>query len=86
MISSKNEIPNQYCDCDSCGPWFSVTTELGVFTLGWRKRVIHIKVGFRADLHSLFSKENVTIGSDFVHAWSWENACDYLSAIRTDQI
>lgn len=81
-----HQIPNKYCPCRVCAPWFRVDTELGTFEIGWRKRVININWSNVSsdgrNLISLFRKEDVTKGSDYIHAWSWEKAQEYLSKIR----
>ncbi|MFA5934059.1 MAG: hypothetical protein WC795_02450 [Candidatus Paceibacterota bacterium] len=82
-------IPNQYCGCEKCGPWFKVKTEFGTIKIGWRKRVINIDwkempTGIFTpddDMNSLFKSENVTKDDDCIHAWGWENAQDYLTRI-----
>lgn len=76
-------IPNRYCSCERCAPWYRVTTPQGVITIGWQKRVINIdwsETG--ADLLSLFADEDVTKSAHCIHAWSTDKAVDYLSRIR----
>lgn len=84
------EIPNQYCSSWCCKhlPWFEVTTVVGVFTIGWRKRVIHIdwsNTHGTGQPSELFQKEKVTMGlaSDcrYIHAWSLEDARRYVTTI-----
>lgn len=76
-------IPNQYCSCERCAPWFKVTTAHGTFTIGWRKNVININwSGLNKDLLALFADENVTKDKSFIHAWGQENAVHYLERIR----
>lgn len=75
-------IPNEYCQCDKCAPWFKVNTPDGDVKIGWRKRVISIKwfdnyKKFTDD----FKDENVTKGFDdrrYIHAWSVEKCIEYL--------
>jgi hypothetical protein len=86
-------MPNQYCPCDHCTPWFDVNTEFGTIQIGWRKRVLHIDWSAMADrlaacgelptirFVDLFKDEDVTKGSDFIHAWGYEKAQDYLGRI-----
>lgn len=80
------EIPNQYCSDWCCRhlPWFVVTTVVGRFTIGWRKRVINIDwsetVGTQ-DTQVLFSNEDVTKGDKYIHAWSLEDAKKYIECI-----
>jgi len=79
------EIPNQYCPCERCAPWYLVKTEVGTFKIGWRKRVINIdweKTKLLAVL-SLFAGEDVTKGEHYIHAWGKEKAIEYLAKMRT---
>lgn len=75
------EIPNRYCPCDYCEPWQEVTTQIGKFVIGWRKRVISIDWG-KPDYAHLFEKENVTKWETGIHAWGDQKAIEYLKAIR----
>jgi hypothetical protein len=80
------EIPNGYCSDYCCKhlPWFVVTTNIGRFKIGWRKRVIHIEW---TETHStktaqeLFPAENVTKADRTIHAWSIEDAKRYVETI-----
>jgi len=80
------EIPNGYCNDWCCKhlPWFVVTTEIGRFTIGHRKRVISIDW---SDTHGtrfaedLFPDENVTKYDRSIHAWSMEDAKRYVYAV-----
>lgn len=74
------EIPNQYCPCDYCEPWQEVTTRIGKFTIGWRKRVISIDWG-RRDYTCLFEKEDVTKWDTGIHAWGNDKAAEYLKRV-----
>lgn len=80
------EIPNGYCSDWCCRhlPWFVVTTKIGHFTIGWRKRVIHIDwkatVGTKTAAE-LFPSENVTKDDCSIHAWSFEDARRYIETI-----
>jgi len=88
-----NQIPNKYCSCKRCSPWFKVETEFGTITIGWRKRVINIdwssmeetlrKCGElpKQSIASLFNGENVTKGATSIHAWGWKKAEEYLTKI-----
>ncbi len=77
------EIPNEYCGCERCSPWFLITTNFGVIKIGWRKRVINIDWSALADssIASLFEDESVTRGENFIHAWGLEKTQEYLSKI-----
>ncbi|MFA5377083.1 MAG: hypothetical protein WC455_15135 [Dehalococcoidia bacterium] len=80
-------IPNGYCSqwCCRHRPWFIVTTEIGRFKIGWRKRVIHIEwtetVGAKT-AEELFHND-VTKGEKYIHAWSLEEARDYVQRIMS---
>lgn len=78
-----NEIPNEYCHCEVCGPWFLARFPFGDIKIGWRKRVINIDWSNTGkDLGSLFEKEDITKGAHIIHAWGKEKAIDYLERIR----
>ncbi len=77
------ELPNEYGSASYNGPWYTVNTPVGRFKIGWRKRVIYIDWSLiDADLLHLFSDQDVTKGSRFIHAWSEEDAAEYLVRIR----
>lgn len=84
-------LPNEYYPDGE--PWFNVTTEFGRIKIGWRTHVINIDWSViektlkasgklpKQSIISLFEKEDVTKGDNFIHAWGWEKAQDYLSRI-----
>lgn len=80
------EIPNGYCSDWCCRhlPWFVITTAIGRFTIGWRKRVLAIDwtqtVGTKT-ADELFADEDVTKGTRSIHAWSMEAAARYIAVI-----
>jgi hypothetical protein len=86
-----DEIENGYCNdwCCSHLPWFIVTTEIGRFTIGWRKRVISIDwsqtVGTKT-AEELFADEDVTKGEKSIHAWSVEKAKSYIDKIIDETV
>lgn len=80
------EIPNGYCNQACCRhlPWFIVTTKVGHFEIGARKRVISIdwkKTKGTKSAEDLFPKEDVTKGEKSIHAWSIEDARRYVAAV-----
>jgi len=80
------EIPNGYCGDWCCRhlPWFIVTTKVGRFKIGWRKRVILIDWHDTVDtgsVYDLFQDEDVTKGGKFIHAWSMDEAKQYIDKI-----
>lgn len=76
-------VPNEYCGCEHCAPWFKVTTEFGVIKISWRKRVVNIDWSEISSLTDdvLFDNESVTRGPSFIHAWGYDKAEEYLSCI-----
>lgn len=81
------EIPNGYSPEDpyySQFPWFIVTTPVGHFKIGWRKRVIELDwsrtVG-TGKSEELFPDETTTKGERYIHAWSLEKARGYICKI-----
>jgi len=80
------EIPNGYCSDYCCRhlPWFIITTSIGRFKIGWRKRVINIdwnKTVGTKEAKEIFPNEDVTKGIKYIHAWSIEKAREYVSTI-----
>jgi hypothetical protein len=67
-------------------PWYIVTTTIGRFTIGWRKRVIEIEwkgtVGTKTSAE-LFAGEDVTKETHLIHAWGYGKAREYINAIFT---
>lgn len=89
VVDDFENIENEYCKCILCSDWFKVETLSGVFEIGWRKRVINIKFsGWKDEKHTsfteLFKDENVTVGKDYIHAWGYEKATEYLKRIAID--
>lgn len=78
-----DEIPNQYCPCIVCEPWYRVATEVGTIEIGWRKMVINIDWSkTRVDLLTIFQGEPVTKESSYIHAHGEAKAEEYLRRIR----
>jgi len=78
-------VKNEYCGCDHCAPWYEVSTGSGTVKIGWRKRVINIDFS-QSDLEltDALTREDVTIGEGYIHAWGDDKAVEYLSAMRMD--
>lgn len=86
-------IPNEYCNdinnCSRCGCWFNVTTKFGIIKIGWRERVILIDWSntFEKDKVNgkfLFQDEDVTTGTNYIHAWGYEKCVEYLEKLRKE--
>jgi len=86
------EIPNEYWGSKDpysiTSPWYMVTTSIGHFKIGWRKRVINIdwsktlcsKEG--KDIFPEEHKENYpTVGDKYIHAYGYEKATEYIKKI-----
>lgn len=64
--------------------WFKVTTPLGQFKVGWRKRVIHLELvdppeGY--NFEELFEGESTTKWKEGIHCWSYVKMAEYISKI-----
>ena len=93
------EIPNGYWGVDSPysvgDPWYTVTTRLGHFKVGWRKRVIHLdwektllKDAKGRPIHAdkLFPDENVTRFETGIHCWGLASLVSYLKTIAIQTV
>ncbi len=83
-VLALKSIPNEYCGCDLCPPWFEVKTRFRTFKIGWRKQVINIDWGRVTRRHKfldLFADQNVAKGKDYIHAWGNDAVLTYLSKI-----
>jgi len=63
---------------------WKLTTRVGRFKIGWRKRVIHIdwkdsKVDLTAE--QLFPEEDTTKDGRMIHAWSYKKAGEYVARV-----
>jgi len=82
------EIPNGYCSQWCCKhlPWFVVTTTVGRFKIGWRKRVISIDWSdtvVAKTAEELFPDEKVTKDGRLIHAWSLADAKRYVATVMS---
>lgn len=93
-------VPNEYWGPESPwsvgDPWFRVTTTVGHFTVGWRKRVIHLdwkntvlrsrNVEGRAARpppsgQEVFPNEDVTRWETGIHAWGYDKLTEYVQTL-----
>jgi len=79
QVVKMTSMPNQYCSCEKCAPWFDVETVFGTIRIGWRKRVINIDW---SGLNLTEAAHEVTNGQDGIHVGGWDKAEDYLSCIH----
>lgn len=76
-------VENCYGEAQYGGPWFEVTTEIGVITIGWRRRVISIDWGATGkNLLEIFEDVGGTKGPHYIHAMDASQVVDYLTRIR----
>lgn len=82
-VLSHTQIPNEYCDCERCAPWWIISTPIGDFKLGRRKRVYNLDWSATGgDYLSLFGEEDVTKGDGYIHCWGIEKVTEYLKKIK----
>lgn len=79
-------IPNGYNSDEFYDPWFEVKTPFGVFTVGWRRRVISLEWENISIDMSIFSEEDVTKWESGIHVYGTENLTRYLKMIRNHLI
>jgi hypothetical protein len=86
-------VPNQYWGGGTPialgDPWYIVTTPMGRFEIGWRKRVIHLDWKYTTIAHAplaaiaeMFQDEDVTKWNTGIHAWGYEKLTRYLIKLR----
>jgi hypothetical protein len=77
------ELENGYSS-EMVNPWFFVTTKVGHFKIGWRKRVISIDwtaTNIDISAEKLFPDEDVTKDGKLIHAYGYEKAKEYLNKL-----
>lgn len=79
-----NAIPNSYYREKSyyASPWYKVETPFGNITIGWRKRVLEISWKESGRNLADFFTDDVTKGPDYIHAWGYSKAVEYLTKLR----
>lgn len=81
------EIPNEYWNKDPTAltsPWLMVTTAIGHFKIGWRKRVINIdwsETDCKKTGKALFPDYQMTVGADYIHAYNYDDARTFIAKI-----
>lgn len=73
-------IKNEY-ECCYDKPWFLFKTEYGLIKIGWRKRVINID-WTDTKYSGLISSDNVTMGGNYIHAYGYHKAIEYLQELQ----
>lgn len=83
VVVHAKPIPNEYGERPHY-PWFNVTTNRGPIKIGWRRRVISIDWSdsdIKSKAEEIFSKEEVTKGERYIHAWDYEKAKSYIHTL-----
>ena len=80
-------LPNGYCNRACCRhlPWYRVTTPIGHFKVGRRKRVYHIEwtdTLVKQEAAELFPEEDVTRYNRVIHAHSEADAKRYVARVQ----
>lgn len=79
------KIPNEYDKAMGYMPWVMVTTQIGHFKVGWRKRVLVLnwtKTLVHDFAERIFPKENVTKDDCEIHCWGYEKLQEYLTTVH----
>lgn len=69
-------------------PWYVVTTPIGHFKVGWRKRVIVLdwtRTTIKTPASTVFHTEDVTMGDCMIHCWGYDKLHQYLRMLVTHQ-
>lgn len=65
-------------------PWYRITTNRGIFTVGWRKNVINLdwsETNIKSSSDELFADEYGTKGYSYIHAYSYQKLKEYVSTL-----
>ncbi len=84
------EIPNEYCGPRCCPHkvWLKVYTNVGIFKVGWRKRVIHLEwtdTNIQLTAKQLFPNEDVTKVEKMIHCYGMEKMGVYIKKLGSLQ-
>lgn len=89
-VNSIHKIENEYWpdhpdynQVKKDNPWWIVITNGSVIKIGWRKRVINID-WTNAPWRFEITKDDVTKESNYVHAWSFVKALEYLTNLSRE--
>jgi hypothetical protein len=65
--------------------WYTIRTNKADFEIGWRKRVIHLRILDKPDfnMEELFSDCQVTKDKELIHAWTTRDLTRYLKRIAS---
>jgi len=80
------EIPNEYWPETYhlerlVNPWYLITTKVGTFKVGWRKRVLNLSwedTILNVDGNKVFNSNEQTCGNNYVHC---SNEADLINAL-----
>ena len=82
ITAIRNGYWGETCELSAL-PWYEYRCEIGTVSIGWRKRVISIAwEAIPGRLAPIEVEDNVTKGTNFIHAWGLEKALEYLGKIR----
>jgi hypothetical protein len=76
---------NSYRTDPDIPPWWLVQTQIGMMIIGWRSRVIEIdweSTPIRISEDNPLTRDDVTKGDTYIHAYSVPKAVEYLTEFR----
>lgn len=75
--------PPHYKDLILANPWWLVKTPLGGIEIGNRKRVASINWS-DTPIRIRVTTDDVTVGEEYVHAWTTEKLNEYMTVLGTE--
>lgn len=75
--------PEAYVEMKRDHPWALFITTFGPVVIGWRKRVISIN-WVDTKVRTVVTEDEVTKDVTMVHAWSYNKALEYLTALAKE--